>query len=508
MRGDQRLIHINAGQSVAMPAPRRELPSLRDAADTLFRQSRWILALCLLLTVALGLYVWKSPRVYEAEMIILVRNMRADMVVTPDGTPMTAQQTGEISDTEMGTEMQLLSSRELFLKVVDECRLGGSTPATRERAVDKLLKKVRIAPLMKSSMIRVRYASPDAELSARVLQSLADAYLERHMQIHSTSGSFAFFQQQADVYARKLHDAEEKLLRFQKTSGVVGAPERKELLIRKVVEVQAELRAAEANLSETRQRITTLKEQRAAQTPRIATQQRVIPNQYSVERLNTLMTELRNKRTELLTKFQPGDRMVKQIDQQMADTQKALDRAEKLNSTEEATDVNPLRQTIDTELARAEATANGFSGRIEALTRQTQQYRAELGNLEGMLPDEQELLREIKAAEDNHVLYSKKREEARILEAMDKSKIANVAVAEPPRVPVLPQARVSGGLIGGYLLAVALIHVGALVIGQSRRTVCTPWELESFAGMPVLATVGYRPPERSTTVVRVRIRKS
>jgi uncharacterized protein involved in exopolysaccharide biosynthesis len=396
----------------------------------------------------------------------------------------------------------------LYLKVVDECHLGGLTPASRERAVDKLQTKVRIAPLMKSSMIRIRYGSPSAELSARVLQSLADAYFERHMQIHSTSGSFTFFQQQADAYAGKLHDAEEKLLHFQEKSGVVGAPERKELLVRKVVEVQAELREAEANLSDARQRIATLKEQTAQQAPRIATQQRVIPNQYSVERLNTLMTELRNKRTELLTKFQPGDRMVKQVDQQMADTQKALDRAEKLNSTEEATDVNPLRQSTDTELARAEAAANGLAGRIDALTQQTRQYHAELGSLEGMLPDEQELLREIKAAEDNYVLYSKKREEARILQAMDKSKIANIAIADAPRVPVLPLPRVGGALIGGYLLGVALILVGALILGPSRRTICTPWELESFTGMPVLATVGFRAPVRSATVVRVRIRKS
>jgi uncharacterized protein involved in exopolysaccharide biosynthesis len=503
MKGDQRLIHRNAGQSVAVTAPRRELPSLRDAADTLFRQSRWIIPVCVVLTLALGMYAWKAPRTYKAEMTILVRNMRADMVVTPDGTPMTAQQS-EVSDTEMGTEMALLSSRELFLKVVDECHLGGSTPASREKAADKLLKKVRIAPLMKSAMLRVSYENTDPKLAAHVLQSLADAYFERHMQIHSTSSSFAFFQQQAALYENKLRDAEEKLLQFQKMSGVVGAPERKELLVRKVVDEQAELREAEANLSETRQRIATLQNQRNAQAPRIATQERVIPNQYSVERLNTLMTELRNKRTEMLVKFKPGDRMVKQIDQQMADTQKALDRAEKLNSTEEATDVNPLRQSIDGELARAQAAANGLTGRIATLSQQTSQYREELSNLEGMLPDEQELLREIKAAEDNYVLYSKKREEARILEAMDKSKIANIALAEPPRIPVLPQPRLSGGLLGGYLLAIALLHVGALFAGQSRRTVCTPWELEAFAGVPVLATVGYREPTHSNAIVRVR----
>ena len=219
------------------------------------------------------------------------------------------------------------------------------------------------------------------------------------------------------------------------------------------------------------------------------------------------MTELRNKRTELLTKFKPGDRMIRQVDQQLADTQKALDRAEKLNSTEEATDVNPLRQSIDGELARAEASANGLTGRIGALSRQASEYREELSSLEGMLPDEQELLREIKAAEDNFVLYSRKREEARIGEAMDKSKIANIALAEPPRVPALPEPRVNGTVVGGYLLAIALIHMGALFAGQSRRTVCTPWELEAFAGMPVLATVGYLAPVRSETTLRVRITK-
>ena len=506
MRSEHRLIHLNSSQSAIMPAPRREFPSLRDAADTLFRQARWLIPVCVVLTLALAVYVWKAPRKYEAGMVILVRNMRADMVVTADGTPMTPQQT-EISDTEMGTEMELLGSRELFLKVVDECQLGGSTPASREKAADKLLKKVRIAPLMKSAMIRVRYENADPKLAAHVLQSLADAYFERHMQLHSTSSSFTFFQQQAAIYEGKLRDAEEKLLQFQKRAGVVGAPERKELLVKKLVDEQGELREAEASLSETRQRIATLQRQRSEQAPRIATQERVIPNQYSVERLNTLMTELRNKRTELLVKFRPNDRMVKEVDQQLADTQKALDRAEKLSSTEEATDVNPLRQTIDTELAHAQAAANGLNGRIEALSQQTGQYRAELGSLEGMLPDEQELLREIKAAEDNYLLYSKKREEARILDAMDKSKIANIALAEAPRLPVLPQPRLSGGLLGGYLLAIALLNVGALFFGQSRRTVYTPWELESFTGIPVLATVGYLAPEQSKAALRVRITK-
>jgi uncharacterized protein involved in exopolysaccharide biosynthesis len=493
MRRDQASIQVRPPESVSGQATRKEMLSVRDVADTLFRQSRVILTLCTILTLAIAGYFWMSPRMYESEMTILVKNTRADLVVTPDGRS-TAFAQPEITDGQMSTEIQLLSSADVFRKVVDRCDLGGMTPASHEKATADLQKKVRIAPLMKSSMIRVRYASPDPRMSAEVLQALADTYFERHLQLHSNTGSLAFFQQQAEAYEQKVKDAEQRLVEFQNTSGVVGAPEQKELLIRKVVEEQAALRDAQANRSDTQKRVAGLRSQLVGLAPRITTQTRQIPNQYSVERLNTLLVELQNKRTELLTKFRPNDRMVTQVDRQISDTQKALENSQKLSSTEESTDVNPLRQTLETELARAETSADGLRGRIETLSQQTGQYRAELEKLEGIRPGEQELLREIKVAEENYLLYSKKREEARIGDALDQQKIANVAFSEPPRVPVLPLPRFGVTILASYALGMVLIFGGSLMIGQYRRTVFTPWELEAFAGMPVLGTIALRRP--------------
>jgi uncharacterized protein involved in exopolysaccharide biosynthesis len=482
----------STNESVSVHVTKREMLSLRDVADTLFRQFRVIVALCAILTLAMTAYFWLTPRMYEAEMTVLVKNTRADLVVTPDGRP--GLMAPEINDTQMATEIQLLSSADLFRTVVDKCDLGGMTPASHEKATAQLQKKVRIAPVMKSSMIRVRYTSPDPRKSAEVLQALADAYFERHLQIHSNAGSFAFFQQQAEAYEQQVKDAEKRLVEFQSTSGIVGAPQQKDLLIRKVVEEQGALREAQANRSETQKRIAGLRSQLAGMAPRITTQTRQIPNQYSVERLNTLLVELQNKHTELLTKFRPNDRMVTQMDRQIADTQKALENSEKISSKEEATDVNPLRQTLETELARAETSADGLRGRIGTLSEQTRQYRAELETLEGIRPGEQELLREIKVAEENYLLYSKKREEARIGDALDQQKIANVAFSEPPRVPVLPLPRLGVSLLASYALGMIAIFIGALVLGQYRRTVFTPWELEAFSGMPVLGTIALHQP--------------
>ncbi len=52
----------------------------------------------------------------------------------------------------------------------------------------------------------------------------------------------------------------------------------------------------------------------------------------------------------------------------------------------------------------------------------------------------EDLQREVKAAEENYLLYLQKREEARIADALDKSHILNVAIAEPPNGPCPAQA--------------------------------------------------------------------
>ena len=59
-----------------------------------------------------------------------------------------------------------------------------------------------------------------------------------------------------------------------------------------------------------------------------------------------MIAELQNKRTELLTKFNADDRLVKEVDEQIANTQAALTNATVIVATEEATDINPTWQKL------------------------------------------------------------------------------------------------------------------------------------------------------------------
>ena len=71
--------------------------------------------------------------------------------------------------------------------------------------------------------------------------------------------------------------------------------------------------------------------------------------------LKTTLLTLELKRTELLQKYEPKYRLVQDADQQIAETRKAIELAEKNAVREETTDRDPTYDWAQTELAKAKA---------------------------------------------------------------------------------------------------------------------------------------------------------
>jgi polysaccharide biosynthesis protein PslE len=363
-----------------------------------------------------------------------------------------------------------------------------------------LQRDLQAAPVVKSNMIRARYSNTDPERAMAVLEALATAYLDQHLQLHSNSTSFEFFDKQASDAQGRWKEAQQRLLDFQQSSGVASAAEEKELLLRRQGDLEASLHQVEADWRDSTRRIDSIRPRLDSMSSRVDTQKRRVPNQYSTERLGTMLAELQNRRTELLAKYRPTERIVTQLDQQIADTQKAFDEAQRRVSTEEASDINPLKQSLETELSRTEASEAGLRGRLQVLRGQDQAYHAQLMKLDQMIPQEQQLQREAKVAEENYLLYAKRREEARIGRRMDEEKIANVVLSEKARVPVAPKSRLSQ-LITLYVLGLAIGVLLIALLARMGRTVHTPWALEGIAKAPVLGTV----PVHSTAILPERL---
>ena len=274
--------------------------------------------------------------------------------------------------------------------------------------------------------------------------------------------------------------------------------QQKDLTLQKTAEAKAKMLEADTALSEATNRIDRVEQQLAAIPKRIVTQSKQLPNQYSAERLNTMIVEMQNKRTQLLTKYRPDDRLVREVDEQIRTTRDALAHAEQKTSVEEATDLNPLRQTLEAELSRARLDQAGAKARRDTLAGQLQQYDASLKKLESNTAKHDDLQREKKEAEDNYQLYAKKREEARIADELDRQKITNVSIAEAATVSQLPSSpNRPVNLVLGIVLA-GFLSLGCVFSAEMLSdAVHTPRQLEALTGATVLATV----PENSRRVL-------
>ena len=474
--------------------------NLREIAITLFRR-KWLLLgpLMTITLIALALAIVLPDR-YQSRMKILVKNTRADTVITTEANGGT-NGSGEITESQINSEIALITSKDLLEQVVTQSKLDKASQSLWkdnlppvERAVIQLEKDLEIEAAKKSAIIEVRYTARSPETAAAVLQNLANLYLDKHLKLHSPPGAQEFFQTQSNQYGEQLATAERNLADFQRQQDFVSLEQEKQLNIQKMAEVRARYLDAEGAVKDTGQRIAKLEQQLEAIPARIPTQSRAVPNQYSLERLSTMLVELRNKRTQLLTKFRPDDRLVKEVDQQISDTSSALAEARRLSNVEQSTDVNPVRQNLETELAKARLDLAGQKARREDLEHQLADYQSRLERLDQATTTNADLQRRLKTTEDNYQLYTRKNEEARIAGEMDQNKITNVALAEKPlaqRTPISPNRRLifALGLFLAVLLSVTIVLIAELV----RDTVHTPRELELLAEIPVIATFQFQP---------------
>jgi len=474
---------------------RRPLPGRRDVIAALFRQRRVILAafaVAILAVFVSGMWVPK----YQAHMKILVRRQRTDAIVSTYATEPN-QFSDQVSEEDLNTEVELLNSEDLLRQVVLSTGLAGNSnsasgPAREKqiaRAVFKLSRGLTIDAVRRSNVISVRYVTTDPHKAVEVLNTLAAAYIDRHMQAHRSPGESDFFDQEAQQYKERMSAAQEKLVSFTKGTGVVSAELERDSALRQASDFDATARQAQAAVTETEQRIRALKAQLDAMPPRMTTLIHTSDNAQLLEQLKSTLLTLQLKRTELLIKYEPTYRVVQEIDRQIADTQSAIATEAANPIQDKTTDQDPNYLSVRTELTKAQADLDGLKARATAAASIAEQYRKSAQTLDQDGVIQQDLMRTAKTQEENYLLYSHKREEARISDALDRNRILNVALAEQPVAPAFPnRSRLNFGILMLLVTGTFSLTTAFLVdfLDPSFRT---SDELANYLGTPVLASL-------------------
>lgn len=482
----------------------------RDIAMPIFRQRRLASLVFLGVFGGIILAALLMPRKYQAEMKIFVNRDRADVVVTPDMNTEAAP-LPKISQEDLNSEVQLLTSRDLLQKVVLACGLeshrsswwarfsdrlaeviGGhpATPSARLAEAEKRLRESLIVePLQKTTIIRVAYSSRNPRLAAHVLQTLATLYQEKHAAVHRPAGTLNFFEQQTARYQSQLADAEAQRIAFDRQEGVIAPAVQQQLTLEQLSKFDAELQQDKSNADAAAARARALRAEEASVPRRQTTQMRRTGNAQLLAELRNTLLSLQLKHTDMLMKYAPSYPPVKDVQTQINQTQKALQAAEQSPVAELTTDRVPAQDWIATELAKADADRAQYAAHAESVKRTVQHYFAVAQKLDEIGEAQADLTRTVKTAEDNYLLYLRKREEARISEALDKRRILNVAIAEVPTVPALPAAHFGWLLFGGLFTAGVTSIGAAYAADQMDASFRTPDDLNVYLGLKVLAAI-------------------
>jgi uncharacterized protein involved in exopolysaccharide biosynthesis len=472
----------------------------RDVAAIGFRHKRVMMLSFLGVFVGVTLSWLVLPSKYRSETKLLVKRERVDPVITPDkAAQMTFRDT--VSEEEINSEVELITSQDVLQQVVTSCRLDRkgflssmvhpfATEQNRiDHAVADLRSDLELEVLKKTNVISIAYESRSPRRAQRVLAALDSAYLEKHLDVHHPAGQFQFFDQQAEQYKKDLLSAEEQLKQFADQQGGVAPSTMRDITLQKLADFNGQLQTTRASIRETQTRISDLEKQSSSTPSRLTTQMKNSDNPQVLENLKATLISLENKRTELLTKYQPTYPLVEEVDKELADTRGALAKEESSPVKEETTDQNPTYAWVSGELAKAKADLSGFHARETALLSSISFYNEQVRKLEQQGIQQGDLVRTEKANEANYLLYTQKKEEARIEDALDRTRLLNVSVVETPALPSLPtRSPLLLGLVA--LLLASAVSIGVVVaMDYADQSFRTPSEVLEELRIPVLAAV-------------------
>jgi uncharacterized protein involved in exopolysaccharide biosynthesis len=474
-------------------------PTMRELAIVLFRQRKlfvWVSGLVFFLAVVYAF----AGATYRAQVRVLVRRGRSDPPVTaqPNAAPDFSRV--EVTEEELNSEVELLKDDDVLRRVVEANELARydwlrwlrpheEQAARTERAAKQLARRLDVEPIKKSNLIAVSYDAPDPHLAAHVLQSLASVYLEKHMEVHRPGGQLRFFDQQTGESRRQLEEANKKLVDFTKTRGVVMAAQQRDFALQRVDELETTYQQTQVEMSETEHRVQELYAQLAKLPERTTTQVRTADNPELLRSLKSSLLDLELKRTQLLTKFETNHRLVQEIEQEIVQAKSAIS-AESLTPVhDETTDQNPDYEWARAEMQKAQVEMKGLEARQATTNARLAVYRILSRQLGEDAIVQDDLTSSEKAAQENYLLYVKKREEARMGDALDEGGIVNVAIAEQPVVPALPVWPAGAVVLVGFVAALTSGTGAAFAADYLDPALRTPEDALACLKLPVLASL-------------------
>jgi uncharacterized protein involved in exopolysaccharide biosynthesis len=465
--------------------------NIRDILIILFKYKYKILSV-FLLTILAAFIVYKTlPVRYEATSLLMLRYGReyATPNVSGDPSPLRVG-LAEI----VNSEVAILSSKDLKETVIGKIgvdKLVANASALSARSIDptqvaimSMEKDLQVQPGKSSNLISVSYRSENPRLAADVVNTLINNYQEKRLQVLSDPKPTLFLENKVASFYNRLRDSEQKLESFKQTNRVYAFEDQRTMLLHTREELNASASACQTQVQELREKLTVLGNEAKEMA-------NVLPDTSSPEAGDNAegqLLTLKRKEQELLSKYKEGNPLIANVRQEMKVVEDFM--AKRKQNPKVLT--NKVSQELQKEIVTTKADLASLEVRLIQQKQQLESLDKEIQALDLQENYVRDLRRGLLSSEQMYDAYSKRLEEARISDDMDRQKMTSINVVEKASVPIAP---VSPSRPLGFFLAVAAVAglgggiVIAFLLESLGQGLLSAQKAEKRLNLPVLLVI-------------------
>ena len=437
----------------------------------------------------------KEKPIYRAQLLLEIQKENPDIPTIKD-----LYELESVSDSYLKTQYSILASESVARQVIDQLHLDtlpefnrpkwwqfekrlslprkqtfaldpvrpGQDPEVYQRVLERFQGRLTVDPVSRSRLVNVRFDSNDAQLSARIVNTLAEDYIDQNLDSRwkATQKATDWLSQQLVGVKAKLEKSEEQLQDYAQRNGLVFletdkgtsenvANERLQQLQEELTKTQAERYEKEAVY-------------RLVQAGDYGSLPGVVENKL-IQDLSERLAELKRQFADLSTKFNPEYPRVKEIQSQ----------------------INEIEATLKEERQRvADKIVNEYLAAVrrESLVKQALDEQQKQVNLIAEKAVQYNILK--REVDTNRQLYEgllQRLKEAGVSASLKASNIRIVDSAVPPAKPAKPKIPLN--LAVATLLGLGLGISAAFLQERLDDTLKGADDVERLFGLPALALI-------------------
>ncbi len=366
------------------------------------------------------------------------------------------------------------------------------TRTPMQRQVKQIQDDLEVVAASGSNVLVVTYKNENAARAARVANTIATSYLSYYAKIYMPNDVEKFFDDQTQALREQLNATEAEAVAFHQQHNIFDFPAQRKETLTKLADFEAQLKTAQVEISAEQEKALALKAEASAHPRQIPNSAHEEPDPV-ITHIKTNLLTLELQRNELLTRYTATSSVVKELDNRIAEVKKTLTAEDSKITRGTTTGLNPVYQTLETQLVLSRGQLAALAAKESQLLSHVNNYQQQLKDLDARALELGRLEREVEHNREAYTKYVVKQEEARISTALDRNKILNLSIVETAKVPFEPAApkKVLLIVLAGMLGLITGLGV-AFLRGRFDPTVKTPWEVEVYAGLPVLTALPQR----------------